>query len=86
MIAMTLLLLAIPQDQTSAATRGNAVTVPAGPAAEPDKMICTREVPVGSMLAKKVCRSASKRAASSRDTADALARARSANGLGVDRN
>ena len=76
MIVTALLLLAAPQAEPARPT----VTVVAKPVADPDKKVCRREVPIGSMFAKKVCRSRNDQAQIDRDTDAALGRVRGPTG------
>lgn len=94
MFVLAVLLLAAPQTQNATVTpsatptpvAGKTVTVVADTTPPAEKVTCTREVPVGSMFAKKICRTAAQRAAAASDTQTALDRARSSNGSGLSRD
>lgn len=77
------LLLFTPQTPAPAPTQvqGSTVTVIANPVPAAERKICTREVPIGSMFTKKVCRYVADTEATRRDAEVALDRVRVSNGV-----
>jgi hypothetical protein len=77
------LLLFTPQTPVQAPkpVQGSTVTVVAKPVPAAERKVCTREVPIGSMFAKKVCRSIVDTETTRRDAEVALERVRASNAV-----